>query len=100
MTQAIEITTFKLAGYSCAEFAEANAELDDWLRQQPGFQSRRMAEQPDGTIVDMLLWDSVAKGTASMHRLMDEMRYSPVHSMIDQETVSWNIAPVRHHIKR
>jgi hypothetical protein len=98
MTLAIEITTFQLNGCTCREFIAANAELDLWLARQPGFQSRTMAEQKDGAIVDMLLWDSVAQGTASMHRLMDELRDSPVHGMIDQDTVSWSIAPVRHRV--
>lgn len=98
MTLAIEITTFQLNGSTCQEFIAANAELDVWLARQPGFQSRTMAEQKDGTIVDMLVWDSVAQGTASMHRLMDELRDSPVHGMIDQDTVSWSIAPVRHRV--
>lgn len=96
MTLAIEITTFQLNGCDCKEFIAANAELDVWLARQPGFRSRTMAEQKDGTIIDMLFWDSVAQGTASMHRLMDEQRDSPVHAMIDQGTVSWSIAPVRH----
>jgi hypothetical protein len=98
MTLAIEITTFHLNGCSCAEFVAANAELDAWLARQPGFRSRTMAEQKDGTIIDMLFWDSVAQGTTSMHRLMDEMRDSPVHGLIDQGTVNWTIAPVRHAI--
>ncbi len=98
MTLAIEITTFQLNNCSCKQFIVANAELDVWLARQPGFQSRTMAEQKDGTIVDMLFWDSVAQGTASMHRLMDEMADSPVHGLIDQATVSWSIAPVRHRV--
>ena len=98
MTLAIEITTFQLNDCTCAEFIAANAELDVWLARQPGFRSRTMAEQKDGTIIDMLFWDSVAQGTASMHRLMDEMRDSPVHGLIDQGTVSWSIAPVRHQL--
>lgn len=98
MTLALEITTFQLDGCTCAEFIAANAELDVWLAGQPGFRSRTLAEQKDGTIIDMLFWDSVAQGTASMHRLLDELRDSPVHGMIDHDTVSWSIAPVRHRI--
>jgi hypothetical protein len=93
---AIEITTFKLAGYTCKEFITANADIDEWLKAQPGFQSRRIAEQEDGTIVDMLVWDSVAKGTDAMHRIMTEMGHSAVHGMIDQGTVSWSCIPVKH----
>jgi hypothetical protein len=98
MTGAMEITTFKLNGCSCAEFITANRELDSWLARQPGFQSRTLAEQQDGTILDLLFWDSAAQGTASMHRLMDQLRDSPVHGMIDQDSVSWSIAPIRHHL--
>jgi hypothetical protein len=30
--------------------------------------------------------------------LMNEMGHSRVHAMIDQPTVSWSVAPVRHQI--
>jgi len=33
-----------------------------------------------------------------MHQLMDELRDSVVHDMIDQSTVSWNIAAVEHFV--
>ena len=47
MTEAIEVTTFRLNGRSCAEFVAANADIDAWLRRQPGFLSRRIAERDD-----------------------------------------------------
>jgi len=97
MIEAVEITTFKLVrGCSGDKFIAANAEIDAWLKRQSGFRSRRILERDDGTIVDMLLWDSAAESEASMHRLMDELRDSPVHKMIDQRTVSWSVLPVRH----
>jgi len=92
----LEITTFKLNGYSCKAFIAANEEVDEWLKKQPGFQSRHIAEKEDGTIIDMLLWDSEEQGRTAMNRLMDELSHSPVHQMIDQSTVSWNIFPVYH----
>ena len=97
VAEAIEITSFRLVkGYSGEDFVVANVEVDRWLKRQPGFRSRRIAERDDGTIDDMLLWDSVAEAEASMHRLMDELRNSPVHTMIDQGTVSWTVSTVRH----
>jgi hypothetical protein len=97
--EAIEITTFKLVkGCSGDDFIAANDDIDEWLRRQPGFRSRRIVEKDDGTIVDLLLWNCAAEAEASMHRLMDELRDSPVHSMIDQRTVSWNVWSVRHFI--
>jgi len=95
--EAVEITTFKLKGYTCQQFIEANEEVDLFLKRQPGFKSRRIFEQ-DGVIVDMLIWDTVANGTKSMHRLMKELSDSVVHEMIDQRTVSWNISTVEHAI--
>jgi hypothetical protein len=96
--EAVEITTFKLRGYTCDQFIAANEEIDAFLKRQPGFLSRKIFQKTDRTIVDMLIWDSVKNGTASMHRLMDELSDSIVHDMIDQSTVEWNINQVEHHI--
>lgn len=96
---AIEITSFKLRGCSAAQFIAANVELDSWLQRQPGFRSRTIAERADGTILDVLAWDSVEQGEASAARLMDEQRDSPVHALIDQRTVSWTVSPVLHAVE-
>ena len=99
MAEAIEVTTFKLRrGKSCAEFVAANADIDEWLRRQRGFISRRIAERDDGVIVDMLIWTSAKDGERAASRIMTEMAHSPVHAMIDQRTVDWTVAPVRHRI--
>jgi len=97
-TEAIEVTTFKLNGHSCKKFIAANADIDAWLKRQPGFRSRRIAEREDGTIVDMLIWDSAKAGRKAANGIMTEMGHSPVHGMIDQSTVDWTVAPVRHRI--
>ncbi|TCD10777.1 hypothetical protein EZ449_07775 [Pedobacter frigidisoli] len=96
-TEAVEITTFKLNGYSCKQFIKANKEIDEFLQRQKGFKSRRIFEQ-GSTIVDMLIWDDVETGTNAMHRLMAELSNSIVHDMIDQSTASWNISTVEHAI--
>ena len=96
MTEAIEITSFRLNGCSCKEFIKANAEVDAWLIRQPGFRSRRIAERDDHSVVDILIWDTRAHGLAAAHRLMEELGSSPIHAMIDQASVAWSILPVRH----
>jgi hypothetical protein len=99
--EAIEITTFKLAkGLTVEDFIVANADIDEWINCQPGFQSRRIAELDDGSIVDMLIWDSVANGTDAAERIMVEMGRSPVHAVIDQRSVVWRIAKVRRQTDR
>jgi len=101
MTEAIEITTFKLTrGHTAKDFVAANADIDEWLKRQPGFQSRRIAELDDGSIVDMLIWDSATKGQDAAERIMDEMGHSPVHAVIAQRSVVWRIAKVRHYTTR
>jgi hypothetical protein len=95
----LEMTTFKLEkGKTYKDFIEANTDVDAWLKKQPGFQSRHIAQQSDETIIDALIWDSEADGTNAMHRLMRELADSPVHDLIDQQTVSWNIYPAYHQI--
>ena len=99
-TAGLEITTFLLKGYSCEEFITANTDIDAWLLRQPGFQSRGIAQQEDGRIVDMLVWDSVAHGTKAMHKIMNEMGHSKVHAMIDQSSVAWSCTPVYHQLNQ
>lgn len=95
----LEMTTFKLhQGKTYQDFIAANADVDAWLKKQPGFQSRHIAQKPDGAILDALIWNSQADGTRAMRNLMNELADSPVHDLIDQTTVSWNIFPVYHQI--
>ena len=99
--EAMEITTFRLAkGLTVDDFIAANADIDEWLDRQPGFRSRRIAGTDDGSIVDMLIWASVANGTDAAERIMVEMGNSPVHAAIDQRTVVWSIAQVRLRTER
>ena len=96
--KAIELTTFKLKGFTTKQFIEANAAIDAFLKRQKGFRSRTIFELKKDVVYDMLVWDSEEDGTNAMHKLMTELSDSPVHVMIDQSTVSWNIAPVEHFV--
>ena len=96
--QAIELTTFKLRGYTIAQFIAANKEIDAFLKRQKGFRSRSISELKKGIVYDLLIWDSAEEGTAAMHRLMEELPDAVVHDMIDQSTVSWNIAAIEHFV--
>ncbi|TDW51443.1 hypothetical protein EV144_101118 [Flavobacterium sp. 270] len=93
---AIELTTFKLKGFTIQQFIDANTEIDAFLKRQKGFRTRTIFELKKGIIYDMLLWDSTEDGTDAMHLLMSELSDSLVHDMIDQSTVSWNIATIEH----
>jgi hypothetical protein len=101
MSQAIEITTFCLArGLTMKDFIAANADIDPWLKVQPGFVSRHICERDDGVVVDMLVWDSAEAGHLAANGVTTEMAASPVHASIDHSTVNWTIATVRHSFER
>lgn len=98
MSEALEITSFTLAdGLSGADFVAANADIDEYLRRQPGFRWRRIAQREDGTVVDIVAWDTAAAARASAGGIMTEMGGSPVHATIDQATVDFAITSVLHH---
>jgi hypothetical protein len=98
MSQAIEITRFKLvAGATPADFVAANADVDVFLRSQPGFVSRRIVEE-DGYILDMVVFERATQARRSAERLMRELADSPVHALIDHRTVSWQVARIVHEV--
>lgn len=96
--QAIELTTFKLNNCTIQQFISANKEVDEFLKQQKGFVSRSIFELKENIVHDLLIWENAEDGTNAMHRLMDELSDSVVHDLIDQSTVSWNIAPIEHFV--
>jgi hypothetical protein len=96
--QAIELTTFKLNNCTIQQFITANKEVDEFLKQQKGFISRSIFELKRSIVHDLLVWENAEDGTTAMHKLMTELSDSVVHDLIDQSTVSWNIAPVEHFV--
>lgn len=99
MREAVEISTFRLAkGLTLENFLAANADIIPWLKRRPGFISRRICQEGDGSIVDMLIWASAGDGRRAAAGITTEMAGSPVHDAIDQSTVRWTIAEVRSSI--
>ena len=97
MIEAIEITTFQLVrNKTLSDFIAVNADVDAWLLQQKGFKSRRIAQGSDGVVVDMLIWTTADAAQRAATKLMRELRNSPVHAVIDQSTVSWQVSTVGH----
>lgn len=99
MREAVEITTFRLTkGLTIEDFLAANADINAWLKRQAGFISRRICQEDDGSVIDMLIWASAEDGRRAAAGIMTEMAGSPVHDAIDQSTVSWTIAEVQSSI--
>ncbi|MFI8527188.1 hypothetical protein ACIGB8_22220 [Promicromonospora sukumoe] len=97
MAQVLEITTLRPApGLTPEDFITANADIDDYLRRQPGFLWRRIAVRDDGTVVDVVAYDGMAHARAGASGITGEMGDSPVHDTIDQSSVDWQLTTVLH----
>ncbi|GAA2222229.1 hypothetical protein GCM10010413_13450 [Promicromonospora sukumoe] len=100
MAQVLEITTLRPApGRTPEDFVTANADIDDYLRRQPGFLGRRIAVRDDGTVVDVVAYDSMAHARAGAGGITGEMGDSPVHDTIDQTSVDWQLTTVLHEVE-
>jgi len=92
---AAEVTVFRLKpGLGSSQAIAAGRDIDAWLRRQPGFVSRTMLEEPDGSIMDVVIWESEQDGHSSSERLTDETATSPFHDLVDPASVRWYLAPV------
>ncbi len=98
MPDVLEVTTLKPApGLTAQDFITANADINDYLRQQPGFQWRRIAVTDDGTIIDIVAYDSMAHARAGAAGITGVMGGSPVHATIDHSSVDWQLTTVLEH---
>jgi hypothetical protein len=100
MTETLEVTTLRpAAGLTTADFVTANADIDEYLKRQPGFQWRRILETGDGTIIDIVAYDSMGHARAGAAGIGGEMADSPVHATIDHSSVDWNLTTVAHSVE-
>ncbi|MFF3565324.1 hypothetical protein ACFYXS_35300 [Streptomyces sp. NPDC002574] len=97
MDHVLEITTFAPApGRTAADFVAAGQDVDAYLARQPGFRGRTVAVREDGTVVDIVAWDTAGQAMAAARGITTETGGSPVHATIDQRTVDWQVARVAH----
>jgi len=95
MSEILEITTLRPApGLTPDDFVAANADIKDYLRRRPGFRWRRIAVRGDGTVVDIVAYDSLEHARAGAAGITGEMAGSPVHDTIDHGTVDWQLTTV------
>ncbi|HEX6040327.1 hypothetical protein [Longimicrobium sp.] len=99
MPEVLEITSFKLAGRTAEEFTDANRAVDAFLRRQPGFLWRRITQNEDGTIIDIVAFADSDQAQASARGITTELGHSPAHGMIDHAAVDWMIVPVLQHTR-
>lgn len=88
LSQVMELVTFKTNPQVSPEaFIKASETVSEWVRTQPGFQSRTLSRNEDGTWADVVLWHSAGEAHAASEKLMAEMGTSDFMVMIDAESI-------------
>jgi len=95
MSPTIELVTFRLARGSGQQFVDANAAVSDWLKRQPGFVSRHLAERDDGSFLDIVFWASHEAALAASARLPEEMGQDETLTMIDPMSIDMSHGSIR-----
>ena len=99
MPEILEVTSLRPApGRTPEDFVAANADINEYLKRQPGFQWRRIVLRDDGTILDIVAYDSTEHARAGAAGITGEMGDSPVHGAIDHGTVDWQLTSVLQHV--
>ncbi len=83
MQPTLELVTFRIVHGTGQQFIDANASINDWLKRQPGFVSRHLAERDDGSFVDIVFWQTHDAALAASAKMMEEMAQSEAMTMID-----------------
>ncbi|MEU9240342.1 hypothetical protein [Streptomyces shenzhenensis] len=100
MPEILEVTSLRPApGLTPEDFVAANADINDYLKGRPGFRWRRIVVRDDGTILDIVAYDSIAHARSGAAGITGEMGGSPVHEAIDHTTVDWQFTTVLQHVE-
>ena len=84
----MEMVTFKIIANCTPEaFAAACEPVNAWVRTQPGFQSRTVSCNEEGTWFDVVLWDSAETAHTAAAKMMSVLGQSEFMSMIDPSSI-------------
>ena len=95
MSGTIELVTFRVSHGDSRQFLDANAALSDWLKRQPGFVARHLAEREDGSFLDIGFWRSHEAALAASARLTEEMAQDEAVAMIDPMSIDMSHGSIR-----
>jgi hypothetical protein len=84
----LELVTFKLAkGISDEAFLVENEHLNRWVKNQPGFEYRALAQANDGSWTDTVFWQSMTTASAAQQSFGDEPSLQGMMKVIDMDSV-------------
>lgn len=91
----MELVTFKINVNCTAEaFAAACELVNAWVQTQPGFQSRTVSHNEEGTWFDVIFWDSAENAHAAAAKIMVEQGSSEFMTMINPSSIKMQHAQI------
>jgi hypothetical protein len=83
-----EIVHFKLAaGVSDEAFAKSSEAATVFMKQQPGFISRRLSKSENGGYVDHVTWATIKDAQGAMEASMKDASLAPFMQAIDPTSI-------------
>jgi len=82
----LELVEFRASGNAEALY-RAVEDMEPWLRAQPGFRWRRLAQLEDGALFDLIEWADAASATAAADQIMTEPKVAGFMALIDGSSV-------------
>jgi len=84
----LELVTFKLAkGISDEVFLAENEHLNNWVKTQPGFEYRALAQTNDGRWTDTVFWQDMETASAAQQSFGDEPSLQGMMKVIDMDSI-------------
>lgn len=86
----VEVVQWKSkAGISTTDAKAAIITLNNFIKEQPGFVSRRTALAEDGTFVDIVYWTDIDLAKIASKKAMQSEICIPVFGIMDEEQMTF-----------
>ena len=90
-----EIVTFRLVpGVTEAAFLEATRAMQPAVARAPGFVSRRLSHNADGTWTDYVVWTDLARAEAAAREVFADPVTKPFADAIDGASIDMRHEPI------
>ncbi|WP_420590059.1 hypothetical protein [Bacterioplanoides sp.] len=95
MTTTIELVRYQLKdGVSATELQATHEGVNTFLKQQPGFIYRSNSQDPDGTLYDIVYWQSMEQAQAAGEAFMNSNACQALMTITDETSVNMTHMPV------
>ncbi len=95
MTTTIELVRYQLKdGVSATELQATHEGINTFLKQQPGFIYRSNSQDAEGTLYDIVYWQSMEQAQAAGEAFMNSSACAALMTITDESSVNMTHMPV------